>query len=101
MMLKSKDAINRFRNETLRVFGVLEIQLSGIYTGRQSREYLVGQGKGKYSYADIKSWCWVKNWERAFTPEEMQAMPNLLAWIERIGNRAAVKRGIGEKYIKK
>ena len=38
-------AINRFRNETLRVFGVLEIQLSGKYTG-EPREYLAGKGKG-------------------------------------------------------
>ena len=47
------DAIERFRNETLRVFGVLEIHLSGKYTG-QERDYLAGKGKGKYSIADIK-----------------------------------------------
>lgn len=41
-------AINRFKNETLRVFGVLEIHLSGKYTG-QEKEYLAGKGKGKYS----------------------------------------------------
>lgn len=46
-------AINRFRNETLRVYGVLEIQLSGKYTG-EPREYLAGKGKGKYSIADMK-----------------------------------------------
>lgn len=47
------DAINRFKNETLRVYGVLEIRLSGKYTG-EPREYLAGKGKGKYSLADIK-----------------------------------------------
>ena len=59
------DAINRFRNETLRVFGVLEIQLSGIYRGGEPREYLVGAGKGKYSIADIKAWSWIKGWKRS------------------------------------
>lgn len=48
-------AITRFRNETLRVFGVLEIHLSGKYTG-EPREYLAGNGKGKYSIADVKTW---------------------------------------------
>lgn len=48
-------AITRFRNETLRVFGVLEIHLSGKYTG-EPREYLAGKGKGKYSVADVKTW---------------------------------------------
>lgn len=44
-------AINRFKNETLRVFGVLEIHLSGKYTG-QEKEYLAGKGKGKYSKSE-------------------------------------------------
>ena len=55
-------AINRFKNETLRVYGVLEIRLSGKIEGNQvfeARDYLAGPGKGKYSVADIKSWPWV------------------------------------------
>lgn len=48
-------AIDRFKKETLRVFGVLEIRLSGKYTGEE-REYLAGAGKGKYSVADIGTW---------------------------------------------
>ncbi|KAJ9286801.1 hypothetical protein DTO021C3_5533 [Paecilomyces variotii] len=91
-------AITRFRNETLRVFGVLEIQLSGKFTG-QPREYLAGKGKGKYSVADIKTWPWVKNWERSgFTKEEVSQFPHLLQWIDRIAARPAVQRGIGSKY---
>ena len=66
------DAITRFRNETLRVFGVLEIRLSGKYDGKP-RDYLAGSGKGKYSIADIGTWTWVELWERSgFTQEEMQ-----------------------------
>lgn len=94
-------AIDRFRNETLRVFGVLEIQLSGKYTG-EPKEYLAGHGKGKYSIADIKTWPWVKNWEKSgFTKDEVAQFPHLLQWIDRIAARPAVQRGIGEAYMKK
>ena len=48
-------ALNRFKNETLRVYDVLEIQLSGRHSG-QTREYLAGNGKGRYSVADISAW---------------------------------------------
>lgn len=58
-------AITRFKNETLRVWGVLEIHLSGKFTD-EPREYLAGSGKGKYSIADMKAWPWVKGWEVSF-----------------------------------
>jgi len=94
-------AITRFHNETLRVYGVLEIRLSGKYTG-EPREYLAGKGKGKYSVADIGTWPWVKNWERSgFTKEETSEFPHLLKWIDRIADREAVKTGTSEKYSNK
>jgi len=93
-------AIERFRKETFRVFGVLEIRLSGKYTG-EPRDYLAGHGKGKYSVADIGTWPWVKNWQRSgYTEEEFKAFPHLLKWIARIAERPAVKIGTGEKYTK-
>lgn len=94
-------AINRFKNEVLRVFGVLEIQLSGKYTG-EPREYLAGHGKGKYSIADIKTWPWVKGWERTgFMEDDMKPFPHLLEWIKKINERPAVQRGIGDAYALK
>lgn len=48
-------ALDRFKNEVLRIYGVLEIHLSGKYTG-QVKEYLAGIGEGKYSVADISTW---------------------------------------------
>jgi glutathione S-transferase len=92
-------AIERFKNETLRVFGVLEIRLSGKYTG-EPREYLAGKGKGKYSVADIGTWGWVHLWERSgFAPEQMKKeFPYLLQWVDRIASRPAVKTGTGDKY---
>ncbi|KAK7756885.1 hypothetical protein SLS62_000901 [Diatrype stigma] len=93
-------AINRFKNEVLRVLGVLEIQLSGIYRGGEPKEYLAGKGKGKYSAADIKAWPWVKNWKfSGFTEEDVKPFPHLLKWIARIEAREAVQRGIGAKYV--
>jgi glutathione S-transferase len=93
-------AIERFRNETLRVYGVLEIRLSGKYTG-QPRDYLAGKDKGKYSVADIGTWPWVKGWQRSgFTEEELKSFPHLLKWIDRIAQRPAVKIGVSEKYTK-
>jgi glutathione S-transferase len=91
-------AINRFRKDTYRVFGVLELQLSGKYTG-QSKDFLAGKGKGRYSVADIGTWTWVKNLPGiGFTEEEMENLPHLLKWVERIATRPAVRRGCGEKY---
>ena len=93
------DAIERFRNEVLRVFGVVEIRLSGKYTD-EPREYLAGSGKGKYSVSDIGTWPWVKGWGNTgkISKEDMDAFPHLLKWIDRIAERPAVQRGIGSKY---
>ncbi|KAF3904223.1 hypothetical protein ABW21_db0205693 [Orbilia brochopaga] len=93
------DPQERFKNETLRVFGVIEIQLSGTYTG-QPRQYLAGNGVGKYSVADIGTWSWVKGWSftGAISDEDMKAFPHLLEWIDRIAKRPAVIRGIGDDY---
>jgi glutathione S-transferase len=90
-------AVARFKNESYRVFGVLEIQLSGKYTG-EPKEYLAGKGKGKYSLADIGAWPWVKNAPRTWTEEELSAFPHLLKWIDRIAEREPVKIGSGSKY---
>lgn len=77
---------------------MLELRLSGAYAAAP-RDYLAGEGKGKYSVADIKAWPWVKNWERSgFSRDEMDKFPHVLGWIDRIAARPAVQRGIGEKY---
>lgn len=94
-------AINRYKKEVERVWGVLEIRLSGKYTG-EPREYLAGKGKGKYSIADIGTWPWVKGWSRTWSEEEFKPnYPHLLKWIERIAEREPVKVGISDKYATK
>jgi len=96
---KGEVAIERFKKEFLRVLGVLEIQLSGKYTG-EPREYLAGKGKGKYSVADIGTWPWVSAWGTSgkVTDEDMKEFPHLLKWIARIAERPAVKSGTGSKW---
>ncbi|TGO79828.1 hypothetical protein BELL_0021g00020 [Botrytis elliptica] len=96
---KSPEALERFKNETLRVFGVLEIRLSGKYTG-EPRDYLAGNGKGKYSVADIGTWPWVSAWDfsGAFTKEDMDAFPQVLKWIDRIAERPAVQSGTAKRW---
>lgn len=49
-------AIARCRNETLRAFGVLELQLSGKLAGAP-RKFLAGESPGKYSLGIIHSRC--------------------------------------------
>lgn len=77
---------------------MLEIHLSGKYTGKP-REYLAGNGTGKYSVADIGTYPWVAKWEfTGFSKVQMNEFPHLLKWVDRIAERPAVKRGTGEKY---
>lgn len=93
-------AITRFTNELLRVFGVLEIRLSGKYTG-VPREYLAGPGAGKYSVADMGTWPWIKLWKfTGITEEQMNEFPHLRQWLDRIEARPAVQRAMGDKYKK-
>ncbi len=41
----------------------------------------------------------MKNWRGSgYTDEEFKEFPHLLKWIERIAERPAVQKGIGEKY---
>lgn len=83
------------------MFGVLEIRLSGKFTG-EPRDYLAGNGKGKYSVADIGTWPWVQAYSNiGITEEEMKPFPHLLKWIARIAERPAVQRGIGAAYLPK
>ncbi|CAK7214724.1 hypothetical protein SEUCBS140593_002287 [Sporothrix eucalyptigena] len=94
-------AITRFTNELLRVFGVLELRLSGYNTDSAPRAYLAGPGKGTYSIADMGTWPWIKLWQfTGITEEQMSDFPHLLQWLDRIEARPAVQRAMGDKYKK-
>lgn len=79
-------AIERFVGESLRIIGVLN-------SGLASREYLAGD----YSIADIATYPWVMAaWEpfKQLMPEQLEELGNVQQWIDRVGARAAVERGM-------
>jgi len=82
-------AIKRYVEETKRLYGVLEIRLTG-------RDWLVGPDKGKYTIADIKAFPWIKI--HAFSGiESLDEWPNVKAWLDRslsrTGSQAAYQVG--------
>ncbi|EJT99564.1 glutathione S-transferase [Dacryopinax primogenitus] len=78
-------AKKRYLDETKRLYGVLNTRLEG-------REFLVGEGKGKYSIADMNCVPWVRCWEWAGV-DSMLPFPNVVAWMQRIEARPAFQRG--------
>jgi GST-like protein len=75
-------AIERYVNESRRLFNVIEKQLG------QTAAYLAGD----YSIADMATYPWVSGIKRE--PEQLESRPNLRRWLEQIGERPAVKRGV-------
>ena len=74
-------AISRYRNESRRLYEVLDRQLA-------DRDYLTGE----YSIADIANWCWVKSYKWSGIP--IDGLDDLSAWIDRLAARPACQRGI-------
>jgi len=74
-------AIDRYQKETHRLYQVLDRRLA-------DREYLAGE----YSIADIATWPWVRI--HAWAGVETDDLPNLTRWIEAIGARPAVSKGL-------
>ena len=72
-------AIDRYRNEVNRLFGVMNKRLA-------DRDYLAGD----YSIADMASYPWVVPWERQ--GQNIADFPHLKRWLEAIAARDAVKR---------
>lgn len=75
-------AINRYLDETKRLYSVLEAALS-------KSEYLAGP---TYGLADIKAFGWVRIAPR--TGVDLAPFPKLSAWLEKIEARPAVKEGL-------
>jgi GSH-dependent disulfide-bond oxidoreductase len=72
--------MRRFRNETARLYGVMNKQLA-------KNEYLAGD----YSIADIAAWPWVVRHE--WQGQNLNDFPDVKRWFETIGTRPAVQRG--------
>ncbi len=76
--------IQRFQNETIRLYGVLESQLSRF-------EYL---GGSDYSIADISTWTWARRPEYAEISDH--SFPNVRRWVKQIEQRKAVQSAMFE-----
>ena len=74
-------AIERYRNETLRLYGVMDRRL-------RDAEYLAG----KYSIADIATWPWLR--VRWLHKIDINEFPNVKRWYDVIDARPAVQRGV-------
>jgi GST-like protein len=79
-------AIQRFVNESVRIIGVLNTGLAG-------REYLAGD----YSIADVATYPWVvAAWGpfQSMMPEKVGELGNVRRWLDVMGGRPAVQRGM-------
>jgi GST-like protein len=75
-------ALERFQTETVRTLGVLNRHLS-------SRDYLASE----YSIADIITYPHLAFFRPLF-PELFSSLSGVLQWMERVGARPAVERGM-------
>ncbi|MDE2183094.1 MAG: glutathione S-transferase N-terminal domain-containing protein [Alphaproteobacteria bacterium] len=78
---KYQPAINRYQNESRRLFEVLNGRL-------KDHEFLAGD----YSIADIANWCWVKGYD--WSGVSVEGLEPLQRWIGAIRERPAVQRGL-------
>ncbi|KAK6435921.1 Glutathione S-transferase 2 [Oleoguttula sp. CCFEE 5521] len=75
--------INRYQNETRRLYGVLDKHLSESKT-----PYIVGD---KCTIADIAHWGWIS--AAGWAGIDIESFPTLKAWEERMWARPAVQKG--------
>jgi len=75
-------SLRRFDNEVNRLYGVLNNRL-------YDRRYLAGE---HYSIADIACYPWALNW--AFLKQNIDEFKYVKRWIEDVGARPAVQRGM-------
>ena len=78
---KIQPAIERYQNESRRLFEVLDHRLS-------ESEWLAGD----YSIADIAHWCWVRTYR--WSGVSVDGLPHLRRWLDAMKERPACRRGI-------
>ncbi|NJN58682.1 MAG: glutathione S-transferase family protein [Leptolyngbyaceae cyanobacterium SL_5_9] len=75
-------AINRYRREVERHYGVLNHRL-------QNQQYVVGDD---YTIVDMAVWGWIERFPRVLGEDALDEFPHLKAWYERVNARSAVER---------
>lgn len=84
---EDKRPLERYKNESKRLLGVLETQLEG-------RDWIMGQD---YSIADISLLGWVRNLIGFYEARELvefDSFPRVAQWLDRGLARPAVQRGL-------
>jgi GST-like protein len=84
---KNEPAITRYANESARLLKVLEDKLA-------TSPFLAG---AEYSIADISTYPWVSAFltlRKELLPEDVRNLPATAKWLETIGARPAVQRGM-------
>ena len=79
---KIEYAVNRYTNETKRLYGVMDRQLA-------NSKFIAGN---QYSIADISIFPWLRSW--ANQGIDWADFPRLKEWFDRIAERPAVIRGV-------
>ena len=74
-------AIERYQREVRRLLEVLDTRLA-------DNEFLAGD----YSIADIANWSWVRGYK--WSGVTLDGLSQLSRWLDAIGKRPAVKRGV-------
>ena len=77
---KAPYAEERYKNENIRLYSVLEKRLKG-------REFICKD----YSVVDIATWPWISRYE--FQQMDLTDYPSLKDWYIRVASRPAVQRG--------
>ncbi len=75
-------AINRYRREVERHYGILDEQLS-------HHPYILGE---TYTIVDMAAWGWIDRFPRVLGEEALDAFPHLKRWFEEVNGRPAVQR---------
>ncbi|MGF1660644.1 MAG: glutathione S-transferase N-terminal domain-containing protein [Rubrimonas sp.] len=73
-------AMDRYRNEVNRLYGVLNRRLA-------DRDWVAGG----YSIADMAIWPWAQGWERQ--EQDIAEFPHMKSWLDRMWERPAVRAG--------
>jgi GSH-dependent disulfide-bond oxidoreductase len=82
---KLQAAIDRYQNESRRLFEVLNGRLG-------ESEWLADD----YSIADIANWCWVRTYK--WSGVSVDGLDHLQRWMSRVNERPACQRGVAVPF---
>ncbi len=85
---KLQPAIDRYQNESRRLFEVLDRRLG-------ESEWLADE----YSIADIANWCWVRTYR--WSGVSVDGLTNLRRWLDAMKERPACRKGVEVPFVVK